>query len=217
MSNAKRLFVAVAAISMLTAAMAQAAMTMTPSSGLKGSWSIGPMGGLTVPVGDLSKEFPGANASIGWDGGGSLDYFLTDAIGIGIDGTYGSMSKTDTSDVKYKTTQFGAHVEWLLPTGGKLIPYLGAGVGYYNHKINDETVTPNYTLTKGGVGFNGGAGVGYMASSSVAVCLDARYHYSKINGDDIGPGADDFNWSYASFNILLAWHMKPGAKASSGM
>jgi opacity protein-like surface antigen len=213
MRNTKRIFLAVAVVSMMTAAMANAAMTMTPSSGLKGSWSIGPMGGLTVPAGDLSDE-NGGNAGLGWDGGGTIDYFLTDALGLGIDGSFGSMSDKDSTDNKLKTTQFGAHFEWLVPTGGKLIPYLGAGVGYYNHKID----SPSFTLTKGGVGFNGGAGVGYRASDNMSLVVDARYHYSKINGDDISPGADDINWSYASFNVMLLWHVMPGAKAGgSGM
>jgi len=217
MRNTKRIFLAVAVVSMMTAAMAHAAMTMTPSSGLKGSWSIGPMGGLTVPVGDLSDKDK-ANAGVGWDVGGTIDYFMTDALGLGIDGTFGSMSNKDFSDVKFKTTQFGAHFEWLVPTGGKIIPYLGAGVGYYNHKVDVSGGSSDSTFTKGGVGFNGGAGLGYRASDNMSVVADIRYHYSKINGDDIAPGADDFNWSYASFNIMLLWHVMPGAKTgASGM
>jgi len=213
MSNKKSLFVVCAVVSMLTAGMVHAQTEMTPSSGLKGSWSIGPMGGLFVPLGDLSDKDKG-NAKMGFNIGGLVDYFVTDAIGIGVDGAFSSSSNKDDSDIKFKTTNFGAHGEWLLPTGGKVIPYLGAGVGYYNHKIEASSGGTSVSTTKGGVGFNGGVGVGFLASETMSVVADLRYHYSKINGDDIAPGADDVNWTYASANIALLWHVKAGMGGS---
>ena len=46
-------------------------------------------------------------------------------------------------ELKAKTTNFGIHGNWFIPTGGKVLPYLGAGVGYYSRK-------PEIKVTSGG-------------------------------------------------------------------
>jgi opacity protein-like surface antigen len=215
MSNKKSLFLVCAVVSMLTAGLVQAQTEMTPSSGLKGTCSLGPMGGLFLPLGDLSDEAQG-NAGLGFNVGGLFDYFVTDAFGLGADVAFSSASNKDDSDFKFKTTNFGVHGEWLLPTGGKMIPYLGAGVGYYNHKLEASSGGVSASITKGSVGFNGGVGVGYRASENMSVVGDLRYHYSKIKGEDVG-SSEDVNWTYATVNIALLWHIKSGMGGASKM
>jgi outer membrane protein W len=195
---------------MMVASMSYA-VTVTPSSGLKGSCSIGPMGGVAVPVGDLSDKNKG-NAGVGFNIGGTFDYFVTDAIGIGIDGAYSSSSDKDNSDIKFKTTNFGGHLEWLLPTGGKVIPYLGAGVGYYNRKVEATSGSFSSSFTKGGIGANGGVGVGYMATDKLSIVVDGRYHWTQtIKAADISPSAtEDFKWANINFTVGLLWHIKSG-------
>lgn len=224
--------VLVTAVAMLAVASMAQAMTMTPGTGMKGSWFIGPMGGLTMPVGDLSKDFNttsstefGADQGMGFNIGGLLDYALTDQIGIGIDGAYNTTkSKDDIPDapgvsLKATTTSFGAHAEWFLPTGGKVLPYLGAGVGYYNKKFKSDGASPEIEAKKGGIGVNGGVGVALMASPSMGFGVDARYHWTPKDSFDFGPGigtTPDVNWSFITINAVLTFRIPMGGGAASG-
>jgi outer membrane protein W len=211
--------VMLAAVAMLAVSSMASAATMTPGTGMKGSWFIGPMGAISVPTGDLSDKDK-LNSKLGFDIGGLVDYALTDQIGIGVDGAFNSMVNKDDSNVKFKTTSFGVHGNWFMPTGGNIMPYLGVGVGYYNRKIEGSSGSASVSLTSGSVGANGGVGVGIMATPSIGLAVDARYHFTPSTNFDVA-GAEKINWSFMTFNAAVLFHIPmgggAGASSSGGM
>ena len=190
-----------AAIAVLCVSSMAYAKTMTPGEGVKGSWFIGPIGAVSQPLGDLSDKDKG-NFGTGFDVGGLVDYMLTDQIGLGVDGAFNSSSNKDVSAFKAKTTNFGAHGEWFIPTGGKVMPYLGAGVGFYNRKLEFSSGGSNINVTNGSVGVNGGVGLGIPLAPNIGIGVDARYHWTPSTDFD-NNFSEKVNWSYATFNAAI--------------
>ncbi len=212
--------VAAVACLMLTAFAAQAA-TATTAEDMKGVIGITVGGGLTVPTGDLAKEDNTFNVKfkMGYDVGGGIEYFLTKDIGIGVDGTFGSM-KADlpsgvTGDIKAKTIQFGLHGKYLIPTGGPVVPYLQLGLGMYNRKIeaSEGGVSVDFSDTKPGL--NAGVGVGYKINDMIGIGVNGAYHLAfgkfepEIGGEKVELLKD---WNYIAFNAGLTFNIKPAAK-----
>lgn len=217
--------VVLAAVAMLAVSSMASAMTMTPGTGMKGSWMIGPMGGLNVPSGDLSKDFSdnGGDQGLGFNFGGLIDYMLTDAVAIGVDAAYNQTKNKDDIpgapgvELKAKTTNFGVHGEWFIPTGGGVLPYLGAGVGYYNRKLEASGGGVSTDVSKGGIGVNGGVGLGFKLTPSMGFGVDARYHWTQKDKFVDDPAAEDVNWSFMTFNAALLFHIPMGGGAGSSM
>lgn len=208
--------VVLVAVALLAVSSVVHAATMTPNAGMKGSWAIGPMGGLAVPSGDLSDKNKG-NFKLGYDIGGLIDYGISENIGIGVDGSYSSMTNKDDSSIKAKTTAFGAHGEWFLPTGGKVMPYIGVGVGYYNRKVEGSSGGITASVSKGGLGVNGGVGVAFPVASNLGLGVDARYHWTTKDRFVDDPTAPKINWSFMTFNAVLMWRFTPSGHTASGM
>ena len=221
-----------AAVALLAVSSVAHSTTMTPNAGMKGMWFVGPMGGLSVPSGDLSKKFPttvdgaGLDQGMGYDIGGVLDYGVSNNLCFGVDGAYNQSKNKDDfpgspgTELKAKTTSFGVHANWFIPTGGKMMPYLGAGVGYYNKKLEATGGGIDETAKKGGLGVNGGVGIAFPLSGNLGLGIDGRYHWTPKDSFDFGGGAvtPDENWSFITFNLVLGWSFSPGAHStSSGM
>ena len=198
------------------------AMTMTPGTGQKGSWFVGPMIGLNVPAEDLSNTDL-ADQGTGFNAGGVVDYMVSDGWSLGVDGGYNStkskdaflfLTTGDTGNIRAKTTNFGVHTNWFIPTGGNLLPYLGAGIGYYSRKLEFEGTGSssgfNDSDTKGSIGINGGVGMSFILGPSIALGIDARYHWTPKDDYDfssLGVTATDVKWSYSTFNAALLFHI----------
>lgn len=225
--------VVLVAVALLAVSSMAHAATMTPNAGMKGMWFIGPMGGLSIPSGDLNKDFSSSTATtttldqgMGWDIGGVVDYGVSNNLSIGLDGAFNQSKSKDNvpsspgTDVKAKTTAFGVHGSWFLPTGGKILPYLGVGVGYYNRKIDVEGGGVSESAKKGSIGVNGGVGVAFPLSSGLGVGVDARYHWTAKDKYDFGSSlgtTGDINWSFITINAVVGWSFSPGGHTASGM
>lgn len=203
-----------AAVALLAVSSVAHSAEMTPNAGMKGMWFIGPMGGIAVPSGDLSDKSKG-NFGSGYDIGGLVDYGVSNNLGIGIDGAYSSMKNKDDDNLKAKTTSFGGHANWFIPTGGKVLPYLGVGVGYYNRKVEGTSGGVTASVSKGGFGANGGVGVAFPFSKNLGIGIDGRYHWTTEDRFVDDPTAPKVKWSFMTFNVVLGWSFSPGAKSSS--
>jgi len=161
----------------------------------KGDMSISLAGGVAIPMGDFSKKVAdgGAGASMGFTAGPSFDYMITDAVAIGVDGSFTSNNlNTDERDlvrtgppadpdfnVKYTMLGGGAHIKYHFPTEGSIKPYLLGGVGMTNLKAkiesNDPSLAGEGSDTK--FGAQGAFGVAFGGSGSVGYGLEAAYHW----------------------------------------
>src|SRR5262249_44300818 len=154
----------------------------------------------------------GGDQGMGWDFGGTVDYGLTGNLCVGVDGAYNASKSKDQPvagvDLKAKTTNYGVHGNWFIPTGGKVMPYIGAGVGYYNRKIEEEGSGATLSTSKGGFGANGGVGIAYPLSGNLGIGVDGRYHWT--NKDSFSSGGPKVNWSFMTFNVVLGWSFSPG-------
>ena len=164
----------------------------------KGDMSISLAAGLAVPMGDFSKKVVdgGAGASMGYTVGPSFDYMVTDAVALGLDGAYSSMSlnKSErdqirtgppadpTFDVKYTLVGGGAHAKYMFSSGegSSVKPYILAGLGATNGKAKVTSNDPTINGTSAGktkFSAQGGVGAGFGGSGSVGFGLEAAYHY----------------------------------------
>ncbi|HET7226881.1 MAG TPA: OmpW family outer membrane protein [Candidatus Eisenbacteria bacterium] len=208
--------VVLVAVALLAVSSMAHAATMTPNAGMKGDWLIGPIGGLSIPSGDLSDASKG-NFKLGYNIGGLIDYGMTENVGVGVDGAYHSMTNKDDSSVKAKTTNFGAHGNWYIPTGGKIMPYIGVGVGYYNRKIEGSSGGVSVSVSKGGLGVNGGVGVGFPVGNNLGIGVDGRYHWTTKDRFVDDPTAPKINWSFITVDAAILYRFSPGGHTASGM
>lgn len=212
------------------ASSALAQTTAPTASPMKGHFTITGMGGLEVPTGDLSDKDKGFDQNLGWDAGGAVDYFITDQIAIGADVAYFATKNKDAivdstgadtgAEAKAKTMAFGVHAKWFMPTGGgKIMPWLGAGVGMYNRKFEITERGASLEFKDNKVGGWGGVGVDYRMTEMVALGVNGAYHFSSkfedtqsIGGFDVTASSD--NWSFITFNAALTLHFPMGGGAA---
>ena len=210
-------FVVTAIACLMMAAQAFAA-TAPAAGAFKGQMDIGAFGGVAVPMGKLASEDTdtenGANMDMGFGGGVFFDYFMTPMIALGVDGSYVTMSNSISSDVKAKTMHYGVHGKYLIPTGGKFLPYLQLGVAMYNRKVDAGSTGLSVAASDTKPGINGGVGFGYELNESVALGLNGMYNYTigKWEPTDAIKAAGGLkDWNYASFNAVVSFTL-PKAK-----
>ena len=194
-------------------------LAVPAANAAKGNWAFGVTGGGSSPMGDLSDKDKG-NFGTGFSIGGAAEYFVTDALGIGVDGAYNSSSNKESSDFKAKNTEFGAHALWMFPTTGSVMPFLKAGVGIGSQKLEFRSDSLGSTeaalsISKSNPEANGGVGVDFKANEQFSIGVEGIYHYglskfklSEVTGDE----ADDFNWSHISYGARVMWHFRPAGK-----
>lgn len=202
---------------MCSASLASAATMDSGSSEMKGHFTLSGVGGITVPSGKLSADYTddGADMGMGWDAGAALDWYLTNQVALGADATFGSMKAKDDPgpgvELKAKTTQFGVHGKWLVPTGGKVTPWLGAGIAMYNRKLEASGGGATFDVSDTKPGANFGVGVDYMMSNMVGLGVNGMYDltFGEMKKDVDGDGIEDKildNWNYIRFNVALTFH-----------
>lgn len=174
---------------MLAATQAQAAT---------GDWTLGLNGGTSIPLSDFKDV-----AKVGFLGGVSIGYSVTDNVTVGADGSFLSNSGSDLlndgltavatliegtpTTVTGKTTmiQGGAHLKYMFPMAAEsaVSPYVVLGAGVYNVKLKTESANPTYAgdTSESKFGGRGGLGINYMASEKVGIGLEGAFHV--INTD----------------------------------
>ena len=175
-----------------SAAAAPAAMSAASTS-TEPAFSLGVLGGVSIPTGNLSD-----GASSGWHGGAFIGLNPGLPISFRIEGVvhdFGTKSVSPATGVTVKDhgVIINANLDgvWHFPTTGMLQPYLIAGGGVYdvgNTASCSATGSGSCTGFKKGkatlnrFGINGGAGVN-LKLSGLAVFAEARYHDVFTSGN----------------------------------
>jgi outer membrane protein W len=189
----------------------------------KGDMSISLAGGLGIPMGDFSKKVAegGAGASMGFTAGPSFDYMITDAVAIGVDGSFTSNNlNTDERDlvrtgppadpdfnVKYTILGGGAHIKYHFPMGegSSIKPYLLGGAGVSNLKAKVESNDPSLAGEGSDTKFSaqGALGLAFGSGGSVGYGLEAAYHYIS---------ADPTSVTWVGLTAFLTFGMQQASK-----
>ncbi|MDG4654836.1 OmpW family outer membrane protein [Chryseobacterium arthrosphaerae] len=158
----------------------------------KGDWVISGNTGMgfnntttTVKVGSNSVDGPKVNT---FSVTPSVGYFVIDKLAVGIDLGYISTT-TKYQGVKVANSTFSVMptATYYFTNSSKLVPFLGAGIGYasdktkytFNGNINNEGFDPllaqNTETTTDGLAWKVKGGVTYMATSSLGINLGVSY------------------------------------------
>jgi opacity protein-like surface antigen len=132
-------------------------------------------GGVSLPLGDF-----GDAAKTGWNGQASIGFQPASLpVGIQIDGNY-MRNSFDGTDGHNQIIAGTANAVYTFKTSetSKLHPYIIAGAGAYNEKVDLGDVGSG-SETKFGV--NGGAGFNFMAGSMGAF-VEGRFHNIMTTG-----------------------------------
>lgn len=185
----------------LLAAVCSLVLLVPMAHAAKGDVRLSLVGGLSAPMGDFSKKLAdgGAGASMGFNIGPSLDYMVTEAVAIGVDGSFTSNSLNsderdalrtafadDQIDLKYTTMGGGAHVKYFFPMASSPInPYLLGGVGMTSVKIKATDSTGSIEDSESKFGGRFGVGFGYKTSGQVGFGLEGAYNIVSTEGSSL--------------------------------
>lgn len=126
--------------------------------------------GLSIHI---SPDFEGAigdmifaEAGYGW--------FLRDGLAVRGTLSYAILEDVAGEDSDYRTSEIGVAAEYHIDLGGKLIPYLGAGLGWRRSHFGK--------LAESGLVYGPRAGLQYFLVDNVALVLEATY---KLGAADV--------------------------------
>jgi len=158
------------------AAAAQAAAAAT------GGVRVGVGAGLILPLSDYKTA-----DKAGWIAGADATYWLaSQPIGIRVEAGYSQTSEKAGVTPAHKTKIFGGGADVVYAFGARgdqIRPYILAGLGFYNAKI-DVTGFASGSSTK--VGFGGGAGAAFkVAAGGTRIFVEGKYTNLKVNGANL--------------------------------
>lgn len=149
--------------------------------------------GLSVPVGEFADEdglgaqSGGATALAGleWQPEGR-------SFGLRVDGAYNRFCTAACDeaggdlDIRLRFLNLNLSGTAELPGGAgrDLRPYLLAGVGLYNYRLEGDDVPAGFDESETDVGLNGGLGVTY-ALGRVGLFAESRFHHVFTSEEDI--------------------------------
>ena len=147
----------------------------------KGSWIVGGSTTLgfnnvstTVSVGNNSSDQPEVST---FSVTPSVAYFVADKIAVGLDLSYTSLTQKDGDS---KVTLSSATI---MPTGtyyfksaSKIIPYLGAGIGYASVKTTETYKGDSDSYTVDGFAWKAKGGILYLINQNIGVDLGLGYN-----------------------------------------
>src|SRR5262249_2949588 len=108
---------------------------------------------------------------------------------------------------------YGVHGKWFMPTGGgKMMPWLGVGVGAYNRKAEESASGISVSTDDTKVGFSPGVGLDYMMSSNVAIGVNGMHPFTSGKFKDSA-----VNWNFISFNGVVTFHVAGSGGGGGGM
>lgn len=150
----------------------------------KGDWVISGDTGVgfnnvttTVKVGDQSVDGPKVNT---FSISPSVGYFVIDKLAVGIELGYINAT-TKYQGLKSKTSSFSVMptATYYFTNSSKLVPFLGAGIGYASVKNSGETnfmgLIASSETTTDGLAWKVKGGVTYMATQSLGINLGVSY------------------------------------------
>lgn len=150
----------------------------------KGDWVISGDTGVgfnnvttTIKVGDQSLEGPKVNT---FSISPSVGYFVIDKLAVGIELGYINAT-TKYQGLKSKTSSFSVMptATYYFANSSKLVPFLGAGIGYASVKSSGQTnfmgMIASSETTTDGLAWKVKGGVTYMATQSLGINLGVSY------------------------------------------
>ena len=160
-------------LSTLALAAATFAGARTASAQVSSPFHFGIGGGVSLPQSDASNDF-----KAGFHGQAMVGLSVPVLpVGLRGDFVYHQMSGKNGLDADLKVLGGGVNVMYDLP-GVMVKPYLSAGLGMYNAKV-DAGAAGSASETK--VGFNGGAGIKFNLTGFNTL-LEARYYSIQTSG-----------------------------------
>jgi opacity protein-like surface antigen len=173
------------------------------SANAASTW-IGFNGGAGIPTGDY-----GDAAATGFQFGGTATYMMNSQWGMGADVGYHMWNGSEDanagaellfgpgSEFKWSALQATAHVMLNIPTqSSNVSPYLRGGFGIYNIGLKLESPSGDADDSESKVGFNLGAGMNFLSSTSMKWGINGQYH---IVPTDLGY---DVNFMTVGVNVL---------------
>lgn len=149
--------------------------------------------GLSVPVGDFADATGGDAEAGGGTALAGVEWIPSGrSFGLRVDGAYNRFctSACDQAggdlDVRYRflNANLSGLVEFPMGAGASLRPYLLAGVGIYNYKLEGDDVPAVAGDSESDFGVNGGLGVTY-AFGRVGLFAEGRFHNVFATGSDL--------------------------------
>ena len=149
--------------------------------------------GLSVPVGDFADATGGDAEAGGGTALAGLEWMPAGrSFGLRVDGAYNRFctSACDQAggdlDVRYRflNANLNGLIEFPMGTDARLRPYLLAGVGFYNYKLEGDDVPTGVGDSESDFGVNGGLGINY-ALGRVGLFAEGRFHNVFATGSDL--------------------------------
>ena len=156
-------------ISMAVLAAAGLCVAAAAPARAQGSLRYGVNAGLVMPMGDYNTA-----DKPGFIGGAGATYWLAGLpVGIRVDGSYSQTSHDAGISGNTKIAGGMASVVYaLMPANAPARPFVTAGLGYYNVKVD----VGGTSASESKVGFGGGAGVAFkLGPSSTRLVVATRY------------------------------------------
>jgi opacity protein-like surface antigen len=178
---------------------------LAASPGQAAIW-LGGSGGVGMPTSDFGDAFKS-----GWNIAATGDFMLTPMWGIGGDLGYMAHNAKDEvndaataffgvpTEITTHAMQYTAHATFVPPVAGNIRPYLQAGVGAYSATFKVDAGGASADESKTKFGWNGGGGVLFETSPTMALGVDAHYHNVDTK-DDFGA---NFTWFAINGRIMF--------------
>jgi len=144
-----------------------------------GPWMMDIRGGVGLPQGDFGDSFK-SGLLIGVE----ATKMMSTNLGLGLEGNYMKNDGDEAifgtgSDVNAKFMHYGVHGKYMLgKSDSKMMPYMVAGAGLYNIKV-DTGVTDD-SETK--FGLRGGVGMNWMMGPKMGLGFQADYNDVMTEG-----------------------------------
>ncbi len=214
----------IAAIAIIFAGYAANAQTSAGNVGLKGAIGLHLNGGLALPVsGDYDADTKATDVfNAGPTFGLGCEYYLTDAIGVGLEGNFlwnpnKDDYKTEGKDPVRSIFNVGVYGKYdfrsMMPKS-PIAPWAKAGVGMYMWNHLDDGIGGDVLKTnkdeefKGtSFGFNVGIGANYLVTKNFEIGLGVDYNMFFPKDEDKFD-KDFAAQSYISPSIRFAYYFK---------
>ena len=153
-----------------------------------GSLTIEVRGSYFNPTDQIFSEIYG-NGMI-W--GGELAFGISDRIGIWAGGDYfskvGKLIFTE-EETKVRIAPLTAGAKYFLPLGGRLIPYVGSGLGYFQYKETNSIKT----VEKGAIGFIVRAGLVFKLGAPFFMDIQGTWSTCSVRPLDVQANLGGFS------------------------
>lgn len=132
--------------------------------------------GVSMPTGDFGDVF---ESGLGF--GGSIGYGVGRQLLLSANISHHEFD-SDIPGLEASTTPITFNLDYIVPTSGNLMPWVGGGLGIYNVEIEDEEF--DFEADESNFGINLGAGLAGRVGNKTLLGGGFRYHMVS-DGDEI--------------------------------